>query len=163
MNMASKKLEDIYRLEAFVTVVKEGSLSSAVSKLHITQPALSTRLKLLEENLGCILLERTPRGVRPTTIGKLVYQISEDILKRMQQMHTTVQNHLELREGYVHLGGGATAVSGIFPDAISVFRNQYSDIQFTLYEKHSLSIIQSLFDGAIDIGLITKNPFLSKS
>ena len=61
-------LQDIYRLQAFVAVVQEGSLSSAVSKLHITQPALSARLKLLEEGLGCVLLERTARGVRPTSM-----------------------------------------------------------------------------------------------
>lgn len=158
-----RKIEDIYRIEAFVTVVEEGSFSAAVSKLHITQPALSTRIKLLEESLDCALLERTPRGAKPTVIGKVVYKISQDILKRMQQMHTTVRNHQEFREGFVHLGGGATAVSGIFPDAISKFRHTYPDIQFTLSEQHSLSTAQSLMDESIDIGLITKNPFLSQN
>ncbi len=155
-----RDLQDIYRLLAFVTVVQEGSLSSAVNKLHITQPALSARLKLLEEGLGCTLLERTARGVRPTTIGKLVYGISKDILKRMENLQITVRNHIELREGFVHLGGSSTAVSGVFPDAISEFRKKYPEIQFTLHEKDSTSIIESLHDGVIDIGLATKNPFL---
>lgn len=154
-------LQDIYRLLAFVTVVQEGSLSSAVNKLHITQPALSARLKLLEEGLGCPLLERTARGVKPTSIGKLVYGIALDILKRMEHLQTTVRNHIELREGFVHLGGGATAVAGIFPHAISEFRQRYPQIQFTLLEKDSTSIIEALHDGAIDIGLVTKNPFIS--
>ena len=156
-----RELQDIYRLLAFVTVVQEGSLSSAVNKLHITQPALSARLKLLEEGLGCHLLERTARGVKPTTLGKLVYGISLDILKRMENLQTAVRNHLELREGFVHLGGGATAVAGIFPDAISSFQQKHPAIQFTLLEKDTSSIIEALHDGIIDIGLITKNPFTS--
>ncbi len=158
-----QELQDIYRLQAFVTVVQEGSLSSAVNKLHITQPALSARLKLLEESLGCALLKRTARGVRLTTMGKLVYSISVDILKRMNQLQTTVRNHLELREGFVHLGGGATAVAGVFPDAISEFRKKYPQIQFTLHEKDSATVIEALHDGSVDVGLITRNPFISSS
>lgn len=156
-----QELQDIYRLQAFVTVVQEGSLSTAVNKLHITQPALSARLKLLEEGLGCALLKRTARGVRPTSMGKLVYGISVDILKRMQQLQTTVRNHLELREGFVHLGGGATAVAGVFPDAISEYRKKFPKIQFTLHEKDSSAVIESLYDGSVDVGLITRNPFVS--
>lgn len=155
-----QKLQDIYRLKAFVAVVQEGSLSAATSKLHITQPALSARLKLLEESLGCILLERTAYGVHPTAMGKLVYGIAVDILKRMDELHITVRNHLEMREGYVHLGGGATAASSIFPDAISEFRKKHPHIQFTLFEKDSASTIEALRDGTVDIGLVTKNPFL---
>jgi len=156
-----QELQDIYRLQAFVTVVQEGSLSSAVNKLHITQPALSARLKLLEESLGCALLKRTARGVRLTSMGKLVYGISVDILKRMNHLQITVRNHLELREGFVHLGGGATAVAGVFPDAISEFRKKHPQIQFTLHEKDSATVIEALHDGSVDVGLITRNPFVA--
>jgi DNA-binding transcriptional LysR family regulator len=151
-------IQDIFRLQAFVTVVEEGSITSAVNKLHITQPALSTRLKLLEEGLGCQLLERMGRGVRPTPIGKLVYSIAADILNRMSQLQTTVRHHIELREGFVHLGGGATAVSGVFPEAIYHFRKEHPNIQFTLKEQDSLAVIEAIRDGAVDIGIVTKNP-----
>ncbi len=152
-----RELQDIFRLQAFVTVVDEGSLSAAVRKLHVTQPALSTRLKLLEESLGCVLLERTGRGVRPTPVGKLVYGIAVDILKRMRHLQTTIQNHLELREGWIHLGGGATAVSGVFPDAIAGFREKHDGIQFTLHEQDSHAVVEAVRDGAVDIGIVTRN------
>src|SRR5437667_235894 len=123
--MVLHDLQDIYKLLAFVTVVQEGSLTAAVNKLHITQPALSARLKLLEEGLGCVLLERKARGVKVTTIGKLVYEIAQDIIKRMENLQTTVRNHIELREGFIHLGAIPTSVAGILPDSISEFRKQY--------------------------------------
>ena len=157
MGVGLQELQDIYRLQAFVAVVEEGSLSAAVGRLHITQPALSARLKLLEESLGCILLERTGRGVRPTPLGKLVYGISVDILGRMRHLQTTIQNHIELREGWVHLGGGATAVNGVFPDAIAQFRQYHPNIQFTLHEQDSHAVIEGIRDGAVDVGLVTQN------
>lgn len=156
-----QELQDIYRLQAFVTVVDEGSLSSAVNKLHVTQPALSARLKLLEESVGCLLLERTGRGVRPTPIGKLVYAIAVDIIKRMEHLQVTVKNHLEMREGWVHLGGGATAVFGLFPDAIQSFRDKFPNIQFTLNEQDSRSTIEAVKAGSIDVGIVTRNELLA--
>jgi DNA-binding transcriptional LysR family regulator len=152
-----QELQDIYRLQALVAVIEEGSLSAAVGRLHITQPALSARLKLLEESLGCMLLERTGRGVRPTPLGKLVYGISVDILSRMRHLQTTVQNHIELREGWVHLGGGATAVNGVFPESIARFRHTHPNIQFTLHEQDSHAVIEAVRDGAVDVGLVTQH------
>jgi DNA-binding transcriptional LysR family regulator len=157
-----QELLDIHRLQAFVTVIEEGSLSAAVGKLHITQPALSARLKLLEESLGCALLERSGRGVCPTAMGKLVYSIALDILARMHELHTAVRNRLELRDGFVHLGGGATAVTGVFPDVIHHFCQKHPGVQFTLQEKDSKGVEQAIIDGAVDIGIITRNPLTSK-
>lgn len=151
-------LQDIHRLQAFVTAVEEGSLSAAVKRLHITQPALSARLKLLEEGLGCQLLERTGRGVRATPMGELVYKNAVDILGRMKHLQLVVKNHLELRDGWIHLGGGATAVMGVFPDAIASFRESHPNIQFTLHEKDSKGVLDAVRNGIIDIGIVTRSP-----
>jgi len=148
------QLQDVYRLQALVTVIEEGSFSAAVNRLHLTQPALSARLKLLEENLGCALLERTSRGVKPTPIGKLVYSISCDILKRFDDLHTVVKNHLELRDGYIHLVGGETSSTAIFPKAMDIFLKSYPHVQFTIQEKSSTQILQALFDGSADIATL---------
>ncbi len=154
-------LQDIYRLQAFVAAVEEGSLSAAVKRLHITQPALSARLKLLEEGLGCQLLERTGRGVRPTPMGHLVYKNAVDILNRMNHLSLVVKNHLELRDGWIHLGGGATAVMGVFPDAIAAFRESHPNIQFTLHEQDSKGVLDAVRNGVIDIGIVTRSPELN--
>lgn len=154
-------LQDIHRLQAFVTAVEEGSFTNAVKRLHITQPALSARLKLLEESLGCQLLERTGRGVRPTPMGELVYKNSVELLERMRHLGLVVKNHLELRDGWLHLGGGATAVMSVFPDAIAHFSEHHPNIQFTLHEQESRSVLQAVRNGIIDIGIVTCSPYVS--
>jgi DNA-binding transcriptional LysR family regulator len=152
------ELQDIHRLQAFVTAVEEGSFTAAVKKLHITQPALSARLKLLEEGLECQLLERTGRGVRPTPMGLLVYKNATDILARMRHLGRVVKNHLELRDGWLHLGGGATAVMGVFPNAIASFREQFPNIQFTLHEQDSKGVLDAVRNELIDVGIVTREP-----
>jgi regulatory helix-turn-helix LysR family protein len=66
----------IYRLWAvlealrfFLVILGEGSLRCAAERLHISQPALTRHMQLLEHDLGGRLLERTSAGVRPTGEG----------------------------------------------------------------------------------------------
>ncbi len=151
------ELQDIYRLQAFVAVVEEGSLAAAVKKLHLTQPALSSRLKLLEESLNCELLDRTGKGMRPTPMGRLVYRQAVEILRRMEDIQKTMDRHLNLGEGWVHLAGGATPVAGIFPDAIRDFRASFPKIRFTLQELDSHFAIEMVRDGSCDCAIVSQN------
>src|SRR5689334_827273 len=58
------------QLEYLVTVVDTGSFTRAAARLHVTQPALSHQVRALEEQAGGRLLERLPRSVRPTPMGR---------------------------------------------------------------------------------------------
>lgn len=58
------------QMEYFVAVVEESSFTRAAERLHVTQPALSHQIKALERNVGGELLERLPRGVLLTPMGR---------------------------------------------------------------------------------------------
>jgi LysR family nitrogen assimilation transcriptional regulator len=60
---------DLRQLRSFVHVVETGSLSCAARRLRLSQPALTRRMRLLEDEIGVPLLVRTGRGVRPTDAG----------------------------------------------------------------------------------------------
>ena len=64
---------NIKQLQYFIAVVREGSFSAAAKSLGISQPPLSSQIKLLEEELAVELLERGCRPVRPTQAGELLY------------------------------------------------------------------------------------------
>ena len=57
-------------IRTFVTLAREGNLTRTAQRLHLTQPALSLQLKKLHEQLGVVLFERTPRGMRLTRAGE---------------------------------------------------------------------------------------------
>ena len=58
------------QIEAFLTVAERRSVSEAAGVLYVTQPALTTRIKNLERELGVELFVRTPRGMRLTAEGR---------------------------------------------------------------------------------------------
>jgi DNA-binding transcriptional LysR family regulator len=56
-------------LECLVTIVEQGSLTKAAAALHMSQPALSHQIAAIERELGTPVVERLPRGIRPTAAG----------------------------------------------------------------------------------------------
>ena len=60
---------DLRRLKTFVTVAEHGTVSKAADVLHITQPALSTAIKQLEQAFGVVLFNRNTREVALTDLG----------------------------------------------------------------------------------------------
>lgn len=72
-------VESLY-LKTLVEVVRTGSLSRAAETLHVTQPAVSRRIKFMEDQYGCALLDRSGSTLRPTSAGELVYQKAKALL-----------------------------------------------------------------------------------
>jgi len=56
-------------LECLVAIIEKGSLTRASSVQHISQPALSHQIAAIERELGTPVIERLPRGIRPTAAG----------------------------------------------------------------------------------------------
>ena len=61
-------------LENFIAIAEEKNISAAARRMHIAQSALSTQLKTLEEEMGCVLLKRNPHGVSLSYEGELFYE-----------------------------------------------------------------------------------------
>ena len=98
---------NLKQMEYFITIVNEGSISAASKILHISQPPLSTQMKLLEQELGVTLFERGSRAIALTHAGKVFYDRAQGILDmtgaaRQELEHryeTTVKLHEGLQEG----------------------------------------------------------------
>lgn len=75
-----------HHLFYFWTVAKEGSISAAGKQLGLSQPAISTQLKTLEESLGEKLLERAGRGLVLTDAGQIAFRYADDIFNTGREM-----------------------------------------------------------------------------
>lgn len=72
---------DIRQLRYFLTIAEEGNITAAAKKLNISQPPLSKQLKLLEEELGVTLFNRTSRNLELTDAGILLQNKSSQLLE----------------------------------------------------------------------------------
>src|SRR4051794_1852588 len=71
---------DYTLLRAFVTVAREGNLTRAAARLHLTQPAVSLQIKNLQEMLGVVLFARTSHGLLLTRDGEALLPHAERAL-----------------------------------------------------------------------------------
>lgn len=146
---------DLVLLRSFVAVADAGAVTSAAERIGITQPALSRRITQLEEQLGVELLVRGRKGAQLTEIGRLVEVEALGLIARYDRMREMVASHQRLEGGTVRIGGGATAVSFILPEAIAAFRSAHPQVRFHLREAGSSEIAQDVVAGQLELGVVT--------
>src|ERR1700712_3888855 len=71
---------NVHEIQAFVTIIRLGGVTRAAGGLHRSQPAISRRIKLLENQLGAPLLERGRDGIILTEAGRVFLPFSEALL-----------------------------------------------------------------------------------
>ncbi|KAA3634408.1 MAG: LysR family transcriptional regulator, partial [Proteobacteria bacterium] len=120
---------DLNLLRSFVAVVDAGAITEASERINVTQPALSRRIRQLEKWFQAELLTRGRKGVVPTEIGRLVVAEGRILISRYDQLRDQVASLQGLESGTVRIGGGATAVSFILPEAIASFQREFPGIR----------------------------------
>ncbi|MFC6605123.1 LysR family transcriptional regulator [Ectobacillus funiculus] len=82
---------DIKQLAYFLAIAEEGNITKAAERLHIAQPPLSQQLKLLEEELGVVLMERSTRKIQITDAGRLLQNRAKQIIELMEKNNKGIQ------------------------------------------------------------------------
>ncbi len=95
---------NIQSLAAFVAVAREGSLTRAAQKLHITQPAVGLHIKNLHEQTGLRLLTRTAHGMQLTPDGSALLPLAEKVLLSVSGFKTAAQRRSKEIRGKLRIG-----------------------------------------------------------
>jgi len=142
-------------MRSFLAVAETGAITEAAERIGITQPALSRRIQQFEDQLGAELLVRGRRGAVLTEIGRLVQSEVQGIVARYEQMREMVSSQQRLEGGTVRIGGGATAVSFILPEAIAEFQAAHPQVRFHMREAGSSEIADDVVAGHLELGVVT--------
>ncbi len=146
---------DLTLIRSFLAVAETGAITEAAERIGITQPALSRRLQQFEEHLGVPLLVRGRKGASLTEIGRLVQSEAQGIVARYEHMQEMVSSHQRLEGGTVRIGGGATAVSYMLPEAIAAFQSAHPQVRFQMREAGSSEIADDVVAGHLELGVVT--------
>ena len=120
---------EFYQLKTFVTVAEEGHLTRAAERLHTSQPAVSAHVKALEDELGVILFERTPRGMKLTHAGTLLKARAEAVLKTAAAMRFEATQLKEKLGGALHIGLNVNPQFLKVTEMLAVMRNTHPEVQ----------------------------------
>jgi DNA-binding transcriptional LysR family regulator len=146
---------DLLHMRSFLAVAEHRTITRASRALGLTQPALTRRLQLLEEEVGAQLFERSRRGMALTDAGRLVADEARALVDRYTAMREQVRARLTLEKGVVRIGGGATAVSFVVPPAIARFQKKHPGVRFHVREAGSRDVEADVRDERIELGIVT--------
>jgi DNA-binding transcriptional LysR family regulator len=149
---------DMPSLRAFCFVAREGNVSRAAAKLHLTQPAVSLQIKALQERSGLQLFTRTPKGLALTRDGAALLPQAEKVLAALQDfgqsarsLHSTLRG--TLRVGTI-LDPEFTRL-GEFLKQLVEFAPQ---IDTELRQAMSGEVLAQVAQGSLDVGYYLAMP-----
>jgi DNA-binding transcriptional LysR family regulator len=146
---------DVRQLEMFRAVAEEGTFTRAAQRLHVSQSAVSRQVKLLEDELGGLLLHRGGNGVSLTASGELVLKAANRVQRDLQDVVWQLSEHQKLQRGLLRLGGGMTVCLYILPRLLKKFRSRFKQVELHVASGTSETILRLIRNHQVDLGLLT--------
>ena len=141
-------------LECFVAVVEFGSVTEAAARLHMSQPALSHQIVALERELGTQVVERLPRGVRPTAAGRAVVADARAAVAAAERVVATGRAVAAGAGGQLRIGCAESMTAGLLAPVLRAWHRRRPDVQLALTEVTSADALADLVSsGQADIGI----------
>jgi DNA-binding transcriptional LysR family regulator len=145
---------DIRALTSFVAVAENLSFARAAERLNTVQSAVSQRIKLLEQEVGAQLLDRSRHHVRLTEAGRLFLVEVRRTLSQAREAVRVARGAASGRLGRLNLGFVDNVLWSILPATLRNFVETHPGVTLGLQELDLMAQIQSLEDGSIDVGII---------
>lgn len=146
------------QMEYFIAVVEQGSISAAARQLHISQPPLSMQIKLLEEELNTVLLERSTRFLKLSEAGKIFYEKAGELLKMSQELERELRDFDNKLDGIMKLGTISSSGCALLSERMLNFQKTYPAVHFEITEGNTYSLIEKLKDRQIEMAIV-RTPF----
>ncbi len=142
------------RLRYFVAVARHGTLTEAARQVGVSQPALTTALRRLEESLETTLVLRGRRGAELTAAGRTLLPHAERALGAVDTGVRAVRELEGLARGEVRVAAGATVCTYVLPQVIASFRAKHPDIRFAVTESTLDDALGALERGEVDLAIV---------
>lgn len=150
MDMARFTIE---QLSTFLAVVRHGGVRRAASALHLTQPAVTARIKNLEASLACDVFDRTSGGMKLTKRGELLLAHAEKFEHLAELVQRDVVDPAGV-EGRLRVGASETVAECWLPDLVSALYGTYPKLEIELNVDVSQQLRADLLNREIDLAIM---------
>ncbi|WP_263380476.1 LysR family transcriptional regulator [Granulicella paludicola] len=145
---------ELKHLRSFLAVAERLSFIRAAEHLHLSQPALSSQIQNLEEELRVTLFFRTRRVVRLTPEGEVFVEEARATLARAEQAIVRVQKASRGEVGHLRIAFVSSAALEIVPRIVSTVRRKLPQVSLEIRNMRTSVQLQGLRDGTVDIGFV---------
>jgi DNA-binding transcriptional LysR family regulator len=145
---------DLDALRSFVALSIELHFGHTAAKIHVSQPALSKKIKRLEAQLGGRLFDRTTGRVTLTPAGEALKERSRLLLGDAAALESFGRQAMRGEVGNLRIGFGIATINDLLPRAVIAFRKIYPGVVLELHDMPTRKQIDALLDGNIDVGFV---------
>lgn len=146
---------DFDQLETFIEVSRLSSFSRAAEKRFRTQPAISSQIRSLEEEVGAKLLDRSGGKVSMTASGKLFLKFAEETLDARKAAMTAIAETERVPKGEIVVGANEGTCLHILPEVFAHFKKQYPEVAVGIKRADYAKILESVIDNSVDFGVVS--------
>ena len=145
------------QLQLFEAVARNASFTRAAEELHLTQPAVSTQVKQLEEAVGTPLFEQMGKKIFLTEAGREMYGFSQNIAQKFTDVRMVLDEMKGIKRG--HLDIAVTSTGKYFaPYLLAAFCRQHSGITVNLDVTNRETLLRQLTDNVPDMAIMGSPP-----
>jgi DNA-binding transcriptional LysR family regulator len=146
---------DFDQLETFLEVARLLNFSRAAEKRFRTQPAISSQIRALEEEVGARLLDRSGGKVSVTASGKLFLKLAEEMIELRRTMLTAVAETERVPRGELVVGANEGTCLHVLPEVFAEFKKQYPNVNISISRADYAKILESVIDNSVDFGVVS--------
>lgn len=146
---------DFANLNAFISVAEHGSFSMASEHLFLTQPAISKRIAVLEDELSIELFDRIGRRITLTEAGKALLPRARKILLEIEDSRRAIKNLSKDVSGSLKIGTSHHIGLHRLPSVLRAYTKQYPDVELDIRFMDSEQACRAVEHGDLEMGIVT--------
>jgi DNA-binding transcriptional LysR family regulator len=146
---------DFDQLEIFLEVARLSSFSRAAEKRFRTQPAVSSQIRALEEEVGARLLDRSGGRVSLTAAGKLFFKYAEDTIAHRKAIVAEIAETERVPRGEIVVGANEGTCLHILPEVFAQFKRDYPNVSVSIKRSDYAKILESILENSVDFGVVS--------
>src|SRR5437763_5309199 len=142
------------QLHGLIEIARAGTIGRAAEQLFISQPALTARLKLLEDELGCELVTRGPAGSRLTDAGRALLPYAERAIAAIEEGAQRAREEAGGQSASLAIGAAPAVSAYVLPAVLRRLRETYPDAQLSVRSGHSEELLELVLRGDVQVGVM---------
>jgi len=142
------------QLKILKAIANEKNFTKAAEAVYLSQPSLSKQIKLLEESLDIVLVNRRKNNVSLTENGKIFLHYAERILSLCEESYRTLVDLKNGERGALTIGASQTIGTYLMPQIVALFAQSHPQITLRVEVNSTRMIAQAIINRTIDIAVV---------
>jgi len=140
-------------LESFVEVARRGNVSRAAEALFLTQPAITARLKALENDIGTKLFVRSSRGMKLSDAGRAFLPYAERTMTTVDEGRQLIANLRQGTVGALVIAAAPAVSTYVLPEILRAFRTTHPKVRLGVKTGHTEEVLEMVLRGEAHVGI----------